>query len=74
MALLSEPHPLLSYLQEDAHTKQPKHNAEALLLLLVMLFGRETSHKGGEAGERGPGSGASWCVDSARALCGDDCV
>lgn len=32
------------------------------------------SHEGGEAGEGGPGSGASWCVDSARALCGDDRV
>lgn len=32
------------------------------------------SHEGGEAGEGGPGSGASWCVDSARALRGDDRV
>lgn len=32
------------------------------------------SHEGREAGEGGPGSGASWCVDSTRTLCGDDCV
>lgn len=36
--------------------------------------GGVTSHEGGEAGEGGPSSRASWCVDSTRALRGDDRV
>lgn len=65
--------------------KQKKNSAQlSELIVLTKIDSRSsapvypdggvTSHEGGEAGEGGPGSRASWCVDSTRALRGDDRV